>query len=230
MRYFRYRNTDKNIQNAYKEQYKLLSEEEKTMFLKEKRMYETSMFAFLGILIACIVGGFFLIELIPTPDFWVWEALVLVGKCLAGFIVLIVSGAVAGLITEPLWKKAESYHSPSIKNEVCSKACEQLRRYYKVQETYVVTKCFEATDKKFQNHDVCIFVAGDELRITCDLIHGFLHGERDLGCYAFKEKEISLSKREKGNHLVVELRTDKLVFVLGYRAKGFIEKQFLQRS
>ena len=77
---------------------------------------------------------------------------------------------------------------------------------------------------------MCIFVAEDELRITCDLIHGFLHGERDLGCYAFKEKEISLSKREKGNHLVVELRTDKLVFVLGYRAKGFIEKQFLQRG
>ena len=105
MRYFRCRNTDKNIQNVYKKQYKLLSEEEKIMFLKEKQMNETSMFVFLGIFTFCIIGGFFLIELIPTPDFWVWEALVLVGKCLAGLIVLIVSGAVAGLITEPLWKK-----------------------------------------------------------------------------------------------------------------------------
>ena len=77
-----------------------------------------------------------------------------------------------------------------MKKEIFSKACEHLRRYYKLQEPYVVTKCFTATDKRFQNHDVCIFVVGDELRMTADLTRGFLYGERDLGCYAFKKEEI----------------------------------------
>ena len=68
------------------------------------------------------------------------------------------------------------------------------------------------------NHDVCIFIAEDELRLTTDLVRGFLHGERDLGCYAFKQSEITLSKQKNGNHLVAELRADNVVFLLGYRA------------
>ena len=77
---------------------------------------------------------------------------------------------------------------------------------------------------------MCIFVVGDELRITTDLVRGFLHGERDLGCYAFKKEEITLSKQNNGNHLIAELKADNTVFLLGYRAKGFIDKSFLQNS
>ena len=36
MRYFRYKNTEKNINNALKEQYKTLTEDEKRMFNREK--------------------------------------------------------------------------------------------------------------------------------------------------------------------------------------------------
>ena len=90
----------------------------------------------------------------------------------------------------------------------------------------MITKCFDATDKKFQNHDVCIFVVGDELRITTNLVQGFLYGERDLGCYAFKQNEIILTKQQKGNNLIAELRADDTVFLLGYRAKGFVDKNF----
>ena len=89
---------------------------------------------------------------------------------------------------------------------------------------------FNSTDKKFANHDVCIFVVGDELRITTNLVQGFLHGERDLGCYAFKKEEITLSKHNDGNHLIAELKANKIVFLLGYRAKGFINKFFLQKG
>ena len=99
-----------------------------------------------------------------------------------------------------------------------------------MQEPYIVTKCFDATDKKFRNHDVCIFIVEDELRITTDLVHGFLHGERDLGCYAFKLNEIFLEKQQSGNHLVAELKADNTVFLLGYRAKGFIDKEFVAKS
>ena len=37
MRYFRYKNTGKNVNNALKEQYKTLTEDEKRTFRKEKR-------------------------------------------------------------------------------------------------------------------------------------------------------------------------------------------------
>ena len=104
-----------------------------------------------------------------------------------------------------------------------------LKEQYKLlmQEPYIITKCFDAADKRFRDHDVCIFLVGDELRITTDLVRGFLHGERDLGCYAFSRKEITVSKQQDGEHLVAELKSDNTFFVLGYRAKGFIEKNFL---
>lgn len=59
---------------------------------------------------------------------------------------------------------------------------------------------------------------------------GFLHGERDLGCYAFKREEITLSRQKNGNHLVAELRADNTEFMLGYRAKGFIDKNFVAKE
>ena len=230
MRYFKYKNTNKNMNNALKEQYKTLTEDEKRTFRKEKRWRKFSTIASLIIYISCIVFGIFLLKAIPVPNAWFLEVLVIVGKVIVGFILLIVGGVITVGLTMPLWKKVESFHIPSMKKEIFSKACGHLREYYELQEPYIITKCFDATDKKFQNHDVCIFVVGDELRITTDLMRGFLHGERDLGCYAFKKEEITLSRQNNGNHLAVELKVDNTVFLLGYRAKGFIDKIFLTKT
>ena len=230
MRYFKYKNTNKNINNALKEQYKTLTEDEKRTFRKEKRWRKFSTIVSLIIYISCIVAGIFLLKSIPLPSAWFLEILVIVGKVIIGFILLIASGVLTVALTMPLWKKVESFHIPPIKKDIFSKACKHLRDYYQLQEPYLITKCFDSTDKKFENHDVCIFVVGDELRITTDLVRGFLHGERDLGCYAFKKEEITLSKQNVGNHLIAELKANNIVFLLGYRAKGFIDKSFLQNS
>jgi len=230
LRYYKYKNTDKNINNALKEQYKTLTEDEKRTFRKEKRWRKFSTIVSLIIYISCIVAGIFLLKSIPLPSAWFLEILVIVGEVIIGFILLIASGVLTVALTMPLWKKVESFHIPSIKKDIFSKACKHLRDYYQLQEPYLITKCFDSTDKKFENHDVCIFVVGDELRITTDLVRGFLHGERDLGCYAFKKEEITLSKQNVGNHLIAELKANNIVFLLGYRAKGFIDKSFLQNS
>ena len=223
MRYFRYKNTDKNVNNALKEQYKTLTENEKRTFRKKKRWQKFSTIVTLTVFICCIIAEIFLLKSIPVPNDNFLGVLVIVGKVIVGFILLIVSGGLTAILTTPLWKKVETFDIPLMKKEIFSKACKHLRDYYQLQEPYIITKCFETTDKNFQNHDVCIFIVGDELRITTDLIQGFLHGERDLGCYAFKTEEITLLKRNNGKHLVAELRADNTVFLLGYRAKGFID-------
>ena len=227
MRYFKYKNTNKNINKELIEQYKTLTEDEKRAFRRQKRWRKFSTVVSLIIYVSFIVAGIFLLKLIPLPSTWYLEVLVIVGKVIVGFILVIVGSVLTVGLTMPLWKMVESFHIPSMKKEIFSKACIHLRDYYQLQEPYIITKCFDATDEKFRNHDVCIFVAGDELRITTDLIRGFLHGERDLGCYAFKRDEVNLEKRQDENHLLAELKADNIVFVLGYRAKGFIEKNFI---
>ena len=227
MRYFRYKNTNENKNNALREHYKSLSKNERRIFRKEKWWSRFSITVTFVVFFACIVAGILLLKSIPLPQAWFLRLLVYIAKVLIGAISLIGGGFLAVLLTTPLWKKVKSFHIPSMKKEVFSKACAHLQKYYDLQEPYMITKCFDAADRKFQNRDVCLFVVGDELRITADLVHGFLHGERDLGCYAFKRDEITLSKQMNGTHLIAELRADNSIFLLGYRAKSFIDKNLL---
>lgn len=222
MRYFKYKNTNRNDNYTLKEQYKNLIVE-KSIVRKEKLWRKLSIIISGIVYIVCLVLGVCLIELIPQPYGLVAGILVTIGKMMFFLIWLIVSVIITLVFTHPLWDKVDSLHLPTMKKEILSKACSHLRDYYELKEPYIVTKCFDASDERFKNHDVCLFIVQDELRITTDLIRGFLHEERDLGCYAFKLNECTLSKQRMGNGLIVELREEKTVFFLGYRAKRFIE-------
>lgn len=105
-----------------------------------------------------------------------------------------------------------------------------MREYYGWKEACIVTKCYDSSDKKFKNRDICIFVVDDELRLTADLKHGFSIRENDLGCYAFKIDEISIAQIQCDNFLITELKSEDTVFHLGYRAKSFIEKRFISKK
>ena len=228
MRYFKYKNVNKNINNADKEQYLTLTKDEKRTVRKEKIWSTCSCVVSFFIFVACFFASIYLLKIIPLPSNTALKIFAISGKVIAGFILLFGSGLVTYLITRPMWKKADSFNIPLMKKEFFSKACKHLRDYYKLQEPYVITKCYASTDENFKNHDVCIFVADDELRITADLIQGFLHGERDLGCHAFKRDEIVVSKKDENNLMIAELKAGDTVFSLGYRAKSFIEKNFIE--
>lgn len=114
-----------------------------------------------------------------------------------------------------------------ISRNALSKACAHLREYYGIKEPCIVTKCYESSDIRFTNHDVCIFFVDDELRITANIKYGFFHGKKDLGCYSFNADEIVLKKIQGENFLIAELKCGEVVFRMGYRAKSFIEKKFL---
>lgn len=227
MRYFKYKNTDKNYNMAMKEQYKALTADEKRTFRKERLWRKFSLIVSSIIFLSSVTAGFFLLKSVPQPSDIIWQIFAGIVKAGIGFIILIAGGVFTAVLTMPLWNKADSFHLPVMRKEILAKACRHLRTYYGLTEPYIVTKCFDASDHKFKNHDVCIFVVGDELRITADLVHGFLHGDRDVGCYAFKKHEIMLSKQQHGQHLWALLKADNTFFMLGYRAKAFIVKNFI---
>ncbi len=230
MRYFKYKNTKKNMNNALKEQYLTLTKDEKRTIRKERLWRRFSSIVAFVLFVSCMFASVYLLKIIPHPTNQWLEVLVIIAKVIAGFVLLIVSGFLTYGTTYPLWKKVESFNIPLIKKEIFSKACEHLRDYYELQEPYIITKCYDSTDEKFKNHDVCIFVVNDELRITTDLIRGFLHGHRDLGCYVFNRDEIIISKKCENNLLILELKVEDIIFLLGYRAKRFIESSFLSRE
>ena len=227
MKYFKYKNTDKTHNSALKAQYKALSEGEKRIVRKEKmwrRILNILIYLFYFAFMVAVVWS---LKLVPTPKELFFRILSTIGKIIIAFFLSILGGFLALIITTPVQRKLESYKIPALKKDIFRKACAHLREYYGLKEPFILTKCFDSTDRKFRDHDVCIFIVDSELRITTDLINGFLYGERDLGCYTFKADEITLTKQHHKDRLAIELKSGDTVFLLGYRAMGYIRSNLL---
>ena len=228
MRYFKYKNPNTTEKSALKAQYAELTRNEKRLARKEKALNTIGTILFFTISIICLSSCVLALKQIPVSENLFVAILDYVGIVILGFVALIVSFLIGALVSSPIWRKVNTNHR-IMKRNILSQACAHLRDYYELQEPCLVTKRYESSDEKFKHHDVCIFIIGDELRITTNFKHGFFHGENDLGCYALKLDEISLEKIEGEKFLIAELKADNIVFLLGYRAKGFIEKNFISK-
>lgn len=230
MHYFRYKHTDRVYNDAWKAEFAQLTKDQQKNVRRNKILQTVGTIVFFAVMIICFVGcTLALTHWIPVPERIFLQILWYVLIVLLVIAALCLSGFVGAVVASPIFNKVKD-HPQEFRRKSLHKACEPLRKFYGLQAPYILTKCFECSDEKFIYHDVCIFIHGDELRITTDLFSGFAYSDRDLGCYAFKADEISLTKQEREGHLTVKLQGDGVVFLLGYRAKGFVEKNFLSND
>ena len=203
-----------------------MTEEEKKNDRQGKILNVCGTVLFSLVLIASFVCGYILIEKIPLPEHLFFLILAFAGRIALYLFAFIVALIIGTVVSQPIYKKAQT------KLIVCKriyfdKALISLRDYYGWTEPCIVTKCYDSSDKKFKNRDVCLYVFNNELRITADLKHGFSIRENDLGCYVFNVDEFSLEQIQGEKFLITKLKSEDLVFHLGRRAKGFIEKRFI---
>ena len=203
-----------------------LTDEEKKSDRQGKFLNFLGTLLFFVVFVAVFVGSLFLIVRISTPQNPFLFILVVIVMLILGFGALIVAVLIGSFVSSPIHKKAQE--KLAIQKRNCfDKSIIFLREYYGWTEPCIVTKCYDSSDERFKNRDVCIFLVGDELRITADLRHGFSIKENDLGCYAFKADEFSLEQFQGEKFLITKFKSEDLVFHLGRRAKGFIEKRFI---
>ena len=228
MKYFRYKNSGRCFAAAEKEYYKSLSGEERKAAMRQRFFHRLAV----AVGIAVFFGGFFAVNMLighflPKTESILLGILIGFGVVLLEVVCAVLLAILAYNAGLPFEKISEKYKLPPRKKELFSAACKHLRGYYGLGEPYIVTKCFESSDERFKMRDVILFTKDGELRITGDIMRGFLHGDRDLGCYCFGRDEIALSKQETDGRLTLELIAEEERFLLGYRAKGFIEREFL---
>ena len=200
-----------------------LTDEEKKSDRQGKFLNFIGTLLFFVVFVAVFIGSLFLIVRIPTPQNPFLFILVVIVMLILGFGALIVAVLIGSFVSSPIHKKAQEKLAIH-KGIYFDKALLSFREYYGWTEPCIVTKCYDSSNKIFKNRDVCIFLVDDELRITADLRHGFSIRETDLGCYTFKVDEFSLEQIQGENFLITEIKSGDLVFHLGRRAKGFIEK------
>ena len=203
-----------------------LTDEEKKSDRQGKFLNFLGTLLFFVVFVAVFVGSLFLIVQIPTPKNPFLSVLVVIAMFILGIGALLVSVLIGSFVSSPIYKKAQE--KLAIQKRNCfDNSIIFLREYYGWTEPCIVTKCYDSSDGIFKNRDVCIFLVDDELRITADLKHGFSTKENDLGCYSFKIDEFSLEQIQGEKFLITKFMSEDLVFDLGRRSKGFIEKRFI---
>lgn len=223
MKYFKYRNINKVQQLAYKERLASLCKDDKKKAKRSERL--TKLVSFCGIIFFfCCFGMFiFFIKLIPIPKNTFLIILYGIACVILGLIALIIS-AISTLIPFGILLDKVRYNLPEMRKEFIKKASEPIRKYYGLSDEYLITKCFESTNTLFNDHDICIFRYGNEIRMTTDIVKGFINGNCDLGCYSIKFNELKIYKDDYNNKRATILEFDKEKFVIGIKAYSYIAK------
>lgn len=223
MKYFKYRNFNKIKNLADKKRLASLEINEQKKVIRSRRLNKfltiCGTILFIIVFLACI----FLIKLIPVPSNTFLSILYGIGCTILGLIGLIIS-VLATIFTFGMLISKITYDLPQIQKEFISNACEILRNYYGINDEYLITKCFESTNLNFNNHDICIFIYKNEIRITTDIVNGFVNGHCDLGCYSIKLDELKIYKDDYSNKRVTILEFGKEQFIVGIKAYSYIKK------
>lgn len=227
MRYFKYSGQMPDLDNLQLQLNNLSLAEQKAQ-RKAKWLHRLGTVLFWTVFIsvsALLIGAWHLLK--PNDGFLLTEILFAAGAVLWGAVALCIGGLLGMLAATPLWGRHETARR-QFRRQLLSDACAHLREFYGFREPFAVTKCFESTDRKFNRHDVCLFVVDGELRLTANLHYGFFHPEKDLGCYAIQPQEITLQDTLHKDRPAVNLTAGDVTFCLSRNIKPFVA-QYLSK-
>ena len=228
MRYFRYDGQIPNSETIRKKG-KEVSKQAQRQNCKAKALHRLGTLVFWLVFVTLAVGLLFLIVwMLPDEDGVINAIVNFISKGLLGGVAVILAAIVGAVAAVPLWGQQENAEKALLR-QALMESCTALRQFYQFNEPFLVTKCYRSSDKRFDRHDVCLFVVGDELRITANLHYGFFDPKRDLGCYGLTRQEIRLADAQYKDRSAVELVADGVTFTLGSKARTFVEKNFQVR-
>ena len=133
---------------------------------------------------------------------------------------MIVPIAICVFLVGALYKFLPYVSLPKITKSAVAQCTQPLRKYYKLTDNYIVTKCYECSDDNFTDKDVIIFVYGGDLRIINDINSSI----RDCGCYSMPLAQLSCGYVQMGKLMAAKIECGSVTFVLGKRAKPFVFK------
>ena len=223
MRYFRYSGPVADVSDL-KQHYAGLSAKEQARRRRFLWLHRLGTVIFWLVFLAAFIGLVLLIHKIEPVSDSVLDTIMhtILTICL-GFFALILSAILGALAAAPLWGRNQAFEK-DLRQVPLRQATRELRQFYGFQEPFLVTKCYRASDRRFDRHDVCLFLVDGKLRLTVNLHYGFFDLRRDLGCYEFDFGEITLLPSRHKDREAVELRFGEITFLLGRQAKPFIEK------
>lgn len=225
MNYFKYGKVNKLKILADKEYLKSLGKDKEKKIIRSRRLVR--LLSIIGVLLFIFLFGLltYLIALIPIDDSFLRG----ITSTFLEVIALILSILAVIFTVGVLIKKVE-YNYPQMHKEYIARACADVRRYYKLNDNYLITKCFDSTNKTFNMHDVCIFRYNNEIRITSDIVRGFINSHCDLGCYSIDINDLVIFKDDFNGKRATIIEFENIKFVIGIKAYSFLMKIINQEN
>ncbi len=223
MRYFQYPNQRKSQEQMTKN-FHLAAEGHLKAYRKGRIVDYLTIFMFIFVFaLGIICTQWIAKEIFPTCETTFEKILNVLFTALAwiaGVVLTCILASISCVLPSKLFgrSRVEQKH-PKFNGAACS----HLRAYYGIKEPYLITKCYEASDKRFTKKDICLYFAGGELRITADLVNGFQKAYKDIGCYAMTADELAVRSVPYENRYATELVAGDTHFLLGSRARKFIK-------
>lgn len=223
MKYFKYKNMNKVKKIADKEYLASLGKDKERKIKRSRRLKKILIVFGFILFFALLAPLIYLIKLIPKPESTFLLILYGLGTTILGMISFIIS-VMATIISIVYLMDKVDYDYPRMSKEFISKACDPIRKHYGLSEEYLITKCFLSSNSHFNNHDICIFRFDNEIRITTDIVKGFINDHCDLGCYSIKFDELKVYKADYDNKRVTVLELGNEKFIVGIKAYSYIIK------
>lgn len=213
MRFFRYPFYDKIIKSERKTRFKNLDEKAKKNVRINKLIGIFLFVLYLMLVCSLIILIRYLLIIIENS---ILEVIMMVGMILVTIVVPIL---IILLIFHFIKIPSVTIGELTLQN--IQSISIPLKEFYKVSQPMIVTKCYNSSDKSFNNKDVIVFLyKWKKIRIVLD----FNHTMKDFGCYEFQLSEIECHSIKEGNLLKTVIVSNDTEFVLGQRAKSFIKK------
>ncbi len=215
MKHLRYPFSNNVEQTTRKKRLALLSKQDK----KHYRVRQVLIYCNLALLI-CLFGAliylcFFIGHCEELSEFLRIALIIINILC-----IVILPTAICALLFALIDKLLPEIPLPKINKTVVYSCAAPLKKFYKIGNNFIVTKCYRSTVDGLQNKDLMLFVYNEELRIVND----FTSTVKDFGCYAFSKSELTYYYDELNGKRVTVIKCLDTVFILGKRAKQFITK------
>lgn len=215
MRRFKYLLSNRINRQLHKKRVELLEKEAKKQY-KANRLFIGTF----GVLYWSMAGIFLIIMIIFEQ-----EIEPIIGNPLFILLVIFVSFFLPAIIlTIPYIKIEKKYPHQSlgvIPRDIIAQCNYPLVKFYKIPESYLVTKCYSSSNPLLVGKDVILFFSKDRLRIVND----FTTTIKDFGCYEFTIDEIVLDSEIMDNLATTVIKSKKITLSLGQRAKHFISSR-----
>ena len=232
MRYFKHNRPRKTEKEPIKATLAALDANERKLMKRSNFLNKLAISVFAALTITLLVISFCIAKSYAPKYENLLSFLILIPISQFGIFILgaVVTLIISGLISIPIFNASSKYDKRLNKlrrehlHEISAEAYEHIVKFYGLRAPSIITKCYDSTDAKFKNKDIIIFERDGEIRIMRNLLGSIRSIENDIGCYAFRNGEFSLSYAEYKGKTAAILDLGDVKFTLAARAKPFIEK------